>query len=68
MADLIDSYSVVFLTNFNEEMRHSHSELFGVGKIDVLIRSMSISTGTENTESDDEGLWVQGSKLGQERD
>ena len=58
----------MFVANFNENVGHSASELFGVGKIDALVGSVGVSVGTDQTKCDDEGLRVQATELGEEGD
>jgi hypothetical protein len=59
---------VVFVANFNENVGHSASELFGVSKIDALVGCVGVSVGTDQTKSNDEGLGVQATELGEEGD
>ena len=58
----------MFVADFNKDVGHRARELFGVGKIDALVGSVGVSVGTDQTKSDDEGLGVQATELGEEGD
>ena len=53
----------MFVADFNEDVGHRTSELFGVSKIDALVGSVGVCVGTNQTKSDDEGLGVQATEL-----
>jgi hypothetical protein len=54
-------------TDIDEDVGHAHSEALGVGKVDGLIGGMSVGLGSEETESNDEGVGVETTELGEER-
>ena len=56
----------VSVTNINENVRHTHSESLSVFEVNAFVGSMRIRMRSQQSQSDNESLWIQASKLGQE--